>query len=130
MSLDIDRIAEMALAFPEVTEGTRWGNRTWLVAGKAFAWERPLTKADIRRFGDERIPDEPIVAIRTEDMQDKSAVLAADPPGAFDIQHFRDYPAYLIELAHTTEPGVREALTDGWLAVAPSGLAREFLGGA
>ncbi|GAA0725397.1 hypothetical protein Drose_22270 [Dactylosporangium roseum] len=26
---------------PEVTEGARYGNRTWLVGGKAFAWERP-----------------------------------------------------------------------------------------
>lgn len=125
--LDIETIAQLAMAFPDVTEGTRWGNRTWSVGGKAFVWERPLTKADISRFGDARVPDEPIIAIRTEDLQDKEAVLAGEPAGAFDMQHFENYPAYLIELTFTNEAAVREAITDGWLAVAPSQLASEFL---
>lgn len=125
--LDVETIAQIAMGFPDVTEGTRWGNRTWLVAGKAFAWERPLTKADITRFGDARVPGEPIVAIRTEDLQDKEAILAGEPAGAFDMQHFENYPAYLIELALTNEAAVREAITDGWLAVAPAKLAGEFL---
>jgi hypothetical protein len=125
--LDIDAIAAMAMDFPDVTEGTRWGNRTWSVAGKAFVWERPMTKADIKRFGDARIPSEPIVAIRVEDMHDKEAILASEPAGAFDIQHFENYPAYLIELSQTTVEAAREAITDGWLAVAPTTLARSFL---
>src|SRR5689334_2934997 len=74
--LDIEVIAAWAMSFPEVAEATRWGNRTWQVAGKAFAWERPLTKADIKRLGDARVPDGPIVAIRAEDLQDKEAILA------------------------------------------------------
>lgn len=127
-ALDIDAIAAMAMKFPDVTEGTRWGHRTWSVGGKAFVWERSLTKADITRFGDARVPDEPIIAIRTEDLQDKEAILAGEPAGAFDMQHFENYPAYLIELPLSNEAAVRDAITDGWLAVAPSKLAREFLG--
>jgi hypothetical protein len=127
MSFDIEAVAAFAQTFPGVTEGTRWGNRTWSVAGKAFVWERPLNKADVKRLGDARVPDEPIIAVRAEDLQDKLAILAADPPGAFDIQHFADYPAYLIELALASEAQMREAITDGWLAVAPPKLAREFL---
>jgi hypothetical protein len=129
MTLRIDRVAELAQAFPEVTEGTRWGNRTWSVAGKVFVWERPLTKADVKRFGDARVPDEPIIAIRTEDLQDKKAILAGEPAGAFDIQHFANYPAYLIELSFATDDQVREAITDGWLAVAPPKAAQQFIQG-
>jgi hypothetical protein len=125
--VDIEWIARLAASFPGVTEGTLWGNRTWQVAGKSFVWERGLTKADIRRLGTARIPDEPIIAIRTEDMHDKAAILASDPAGAFDIEHFKDYPAYLVELPRATEEQVRELVTDGWLAAAPDNLARGFL---
>ena len=126
--MDIEWVARLATSFPDVTEGTHWGNRTWQVAGKSFVWERPFSKADLKRFGQARIPDEPIIAIRTEDMQDKEAVLASAPAGAFDIEHFANYPAYLVELPLATEDQVRELVTDGWLAVAPESLAREFLG--
>jgi hypothetical protein len=128
MTFDIEAVAAFAATLPEVTEGTRWGNRTWLVAGKAFVWERPLTKADVKRFGEARVPDEPIIAVRAEDVQDKLAILAEGPAGAFDIQHFANYPAYLIELSQATDDQLREAVTDGWLAVAPPRLAGEFLG--
>jgi hypothetical protein len=125
--VDIEWIAHLASSFPEVTETTHWGNRTWQVAGKPFVWERAFSKADIKRFGERRIPDEPVIAIRTEDMQDKAAILASEPPGAFDIEHFANYPAYLVELARASEEQVRDLVTDGWLAVAPESVAREFL---
>ncbi len=56
----LDEAARMALELPEVAEGERYGSRTWSVAGKAFAWERPFSKADIRRFGDASPPGGPI----------------------------------------------------------------------
>ena len=63
--VSLDEVARIAMALPEVTEGERHGNRTWSVAGKGFAWERPFSKADIRRFGDVTPPQGPILAVCT-----------------------------------------------------------------
>lgn len=119
----IDDAARVALALPEVTEQERHGNRSWSVAGKTFAWERPYSKADIKRFGEAMPPQEPILAIRVDDLIDKEAVLAAGTKGVFTIPHFDGYAAILIELRAVTRRALTEALADGWLACAPPALA-------
>ncbi len=119
----IDDVARMASELPEVTEGERHGNRTWFVGGKAFAWHRPFSKADIRRFGDQAPPEGPILAVRVEDLTGKEAVLAANPDAFFTIPHFYGYSAVLIQLRKVSAPALRDALTDGWLACAPPALA-------
>src|SRR4029453_471215 len=101
--VSVDVAARLALGLPEGTGGGGHGNRTWSVAGKGFAWERPFSKADIRRFGDSHPPDGPILAVRVEDLSEKEAVLAAQPKAFFTIPHFDGYSAVLIQLKSVTK---------------------------
>jgi hypothetical protein len=123
----IDDVARFASELPEVTEGDRHGNRTWFVRGKAFAWERPFSKADIKRFGETSPPDGPIVAARVADLGEKEAVLSAHRGVLFTIPHFDGYSAVLIRLAAVTPASLHEVLVDAWLACAPAPLVSQYL---
>jgi hypothetical protein len=120
-------VAAIVTELREVTEGFHHGHRTWNVGGKGFAWERPFSKADIKRFGQEPVPDGPILAVRVEDLGEKEAVLAMDRPGVFTIPHFNGYAAVLIQLNRVHKRVLRELLVDGWLACAPDPLAEDYL---
>jgi hypothetical protein len=125
--LSVDEVAAIARDLPEVTEGERHGHRTWFVGGKAFAWDRPFSKADVKRFGDAPVPEGPIVAVSVADLDDKEAVLQEGAKGFFTIPHFDGYAAVLIQLRVAGKRRVRDALVDGWLAAAPPALADEYL---
>ena len=123
----IDDAAQLALELPGVTEDERRGDRRWQVAGKVFAWERPFSKADIKRFGGQTPPGGPVLAVRVADLAEKEAVLAANPAAFFTIPHFDGYSAILIQLPVVAAPALRDAIIDGWLACAPADLADQYV---
>ena len=121
----LDDVARIALELPEVVEGEGRTGRTWSVRGKTFAWQRPFSKADLRRFGDAPVPAAPILAVRVDDLGEKEAVLAAGRKGLFTIPHFDGYAAVLVELRTVGQRALREAIVDGWAACTPESLVTE-----
>jgi hypothetical protein len=122
---DVDRIMD---ELPEVAEGEHHGHTTWAVRDKGIAWLRPFSKADLKRFGDQKPPAEPILAVNTKDLHEKEGVLATGIHGVFTIQHFSNYSAVLVELGAIDERDLRDLLVDAWLAVAPAELVERFAG--
>jgi hypothetical protein len=95
-----------------VTVTTKWRNKTWVVGDAGFAWERPLSKADIKRYGDETPPTGEILAVRVANLDAKDALLAIAPPGFFTIPHFNGYAAVLILLKEARAKDVKAVLLD------------------
>lgn len=116
MAVTLDEVAMLAKALPDVTVGERYGNKTYLVHEKAFAWERPFSKADLKRFGDEAPPAGPILAVAVADLMEKEAALEGNPRSFFTIPHFNGYAAILIQLNKATKRAVKSALEHGYKA--------------
>ena len=98
---DVDTFA---MSLPGVTVVTKWGHRTWMVGDRGFAWQRPFSKADLKRFGEETPPAGEILAVRVESLDAKDALLEIGPPGFFTIPHFEGYPGATDRAAEGTRP--------------------------
>lgn len=124
-----ERMAAIAYTLPGTHEVTKWGRPMWAVADKQFAWMRPLSKADLKRFAEagEEPPTGPLLAIRTDGLEEKEAILQEGTPGFFTIEHFKNYPGVLIALDEAEPGDVQIAIEDAWLAVAPKDLVTDFL---
>ncbi|CAN5137457.1 hypothetical protein BH11MYX1_BH11MYX1_39250 [soil metagenome] len=97
---------------PGVTVGARWNNKTWFVNEHAFAWSRPLSKADLARFAAAGAiaPIGEILAVHVESLDAKDAILSMELPGFFTIEHFANYPAVLIALKLARVKDVRTSI--------------------
>ena len=122
----IEDVRRLALALPETSEGSSYGNRAWLVRGKAFAWERPLGPSDVAALG-RATPKGLVLGVRTDGLEMKAALLANDSKVFFTTPHFDGYASVLISLEKITVAKLRPVLVDAWLVRAPKRLAAEFL---
>jgi hypothetical protein len=119
-------VRRIALALPETSERLSRGLASWRVRDKAFVWERPLRRADLRALGDDA-PTGPILGAHVEHLVAKEALLADDPGVFFTTPHFDGYPAILVRLERIGVADLEEVIVEGWLARAPKRLARQYV---
>lgn len=117
----------LAATLPGTTEGERHGHRTWLVAGKVFAWEGPSRKTDTKRFAGNPAPRGSILALAADGLADKEALLQAHAEHLLTIPHVDNYAAVLLHLKNAGEADLREALKDAWFVHAPADIAAIYL---
>jgi hypothetical protein len=103
-----DEVRALALALPEVEEGTSWGKACFRVRSKTFAGKS-------RHEG----------AMWTRCDRDERPLIVASKPGVYRLTpHFERSPAYLLIWLDVADvEDVRERLVDGWLIQAPKRLA-------
>jgi hypothetical protein len=121
-----DDVRRLALALPETSEATSFGNLAWRVKDKSFIWERPLRRADLAALGS-AAPQGPILGARVDHEGIKQALIAEDPSVFFTTPHFNGYPAILVQLDHISVSALQDVIEDAWLACAPKRLASSYL---
>lgn len=114
MAMQLSAVIAMADKLPAIEIVEKWGRKTWCVGGHSVVWVRPLGKRDVERIAEagQRVPAGDIVALTTENLDAKDALLSMELPGFFTIEHFNNYPAVLIELALAQAKHVRAAIND------------------
>lgn len=121
-------LAEIALALPEVTEGTSWGNPAYTVKGKSFLHFREPRPDAIDAETGERMQD--VIMFAVADQDDKEALLASGGPW-FTTPHFDGYNAVLLrqrDLGRLSRAELAEVITDAWATKAPKRLVAEYFG--
>lgn len=106
-------------------EISRAGLASWKVRDKAFAWERPLRKADYEALGEDA-PDGPILGVSVPDLVAKEALIADDPSVYFTTPHFDGYAAVLVQLDPIEAGELEELLVEAWATRAPKRLATGY----
>ena len=121
-----DDVRRIALALPETTEGSSFGNLAWKVKDKLLIWERPLRRADLEALGSDA-PAGPFSASASNTSVSRSAHLAENPDVFFTTPHFDGYPAVLVRLDRIAVTDLEELILDAWLSRAPKRSVNQYL---
>jgi hypothetical protein len=103
-------VRRLALAFPEVEEGTSYGTPGFRVGKKFLArlWEDGETL--VVKCGDD----------------ERDFRMKADPDTFFITDHYRGYPTVLVRLGRVTKEDLKAVLEEAWRRQAPKRLVREY----
>ncbi|WP_336641606.1 MmcQ/YjbR family DNA-binding protein [Microbacterium sp. USHLN272] len=127
----VDDVRAIALALPGAQErvGGHTGEPAWRVSSGQFAWMRGPRATDLAQLAalDRTWPDGDVLGVRVDGLDEKEALLAAEPVALFTIPHFDGYPAVLVRLDRITGERLAELIADAWLTRAPARVARAWL---
>lgn len=129
--VSIEEVRTIALALPEARETVsgHTGEAAWRLKSGQFAWLRGPSATDLRQLSElgREWPAGPVLAVRVADLDEKEALLAAEPEALFTIPHFDGYPGLLVRLDDVERDRLAEIISDAWLVRAPVRIAKEWL---
>lgn len=130
--VSIEDVRVIALALPGAEESVsgHTGEAAWRLKSGQFAWLRGPSATDLRQLSElgREWPSGAVLAVRVADLEEKEALLAAEPDVVFTIPHFDGYPGLLVRLDIVDRDRLAEIITDAWLVRAPTRVAKEWLG--
>lgn len=129
--VSIEDVRTIALALPGAEESVsgHTGEAAWRLRSGQFAWLRGPSATDLRQLSElgREWPAGPVLAVRVADLEEKEALLAAEPDVLFTIPHFDGYPGLLVRLDGIERDRLEEIVTDAWLVRAPAKVAKAWL---
>jgi len=130
--VSIEDVRTIALALPGAEESVsgHTGEAAWRLKSGQFAWLRGPSATDLRQLSElgREWPSGEVLAVRVADLEEKEALLAAEPDALFTIPHFDGYPGLLVRLDAVDRDRLAEIIADAWLVRAPARVAKEWLG--
>lgn len=108
-----DDVRRIALSLPAATERPCYGTPGFRVQDRLFA----------------RIHDQPdVLVIWRDSIEDRTALLAADPDKFFTTPHYDGHPSVLVRLAAIDDAELEELLIEAWEARASARLRAQSPG--
>lgn len=99
-------VRELALALPEVEEGTSYGTPAFKVKGKLMV----------------RLREDGETIVIKIDFDTREILMQADPETFFITDHYLGYPTILVRLARVDRDDLARLLEDSWRQNAPKRL--------
>jgi hypothetical protein len=96
-------VRQLALALPEVEEGTSYGTPAFRVGGKLFA----------------RLHDNGHSVVVRIEAKDRALRMSADPTAFYITDHYVGYPWMLVRMSAVHADDMRDILKDAWRLRAP-----------
>jgi hypothetical protein len=113
VTMNLDEVRRMALAFPGAEESTSYGTCSFRVRRTLFA----------------RLRDDGESLVLKCNLFERQYLLDDFPDVFFLLEHYRDYPIVLVRIAAVTPEMLRERMEASWRIVAPRKLITELEGG-